>query len=441
MPSIEIANALLATALKRRETLPDDDLKELLARTGSIENRLLEDKAEVDIVTASGSSTKRSGWCSDRAPSRNRVDSWITVQALAFFLRRLLLLRVAKRSDVLTRYSWVPSGRCRPKWDEIVDPDDALETPPLKERILSAVNADISTRDRSPVFLLYGPPGTSKTSLVQGVAALKGWDLLTLSPSDFIADSLDHIEQQARTIFQDLMNLDHCVVLMDEMDALLRDRELLSKRGAGSIIEFVVPALLPKLQQLRDYVLRRHMAVFFVSNYYETIDRAIVRGGRIDNHILVLQYGRDGQRELVRRFLDKKGRPDLLDSIMDRLGALPCRFVYRDIKQIVNTACLAAPGATVFDLGSTLEHGIQPEVYRAKDRPDAFREAYAFAARLQNSPYGLDHVVTRPEAKVFFEASATTLADLQQFFSGWATQISSGANIEKSCWHFRFGRR
>ena len=126
------------------------------------------------------------------------------------------------------------------------------------------------------MFLLYGPPGASKTSLAQGLAHLKGWDLLTLSPSDFVADSLDRIEQRARAIFLDLLRLDRCVVLMDEMDSLLRDRELLSIRGTGTIIEFVVPALLPKLQELRDYVLRRNMAVFFVSNYYGSCPKSVM---------------------------------------------------------------------------------------------------------------------------------------------------------------------
>jgi hypothetical protein len=263
VPSVEIANALLSITLKRGAAVSGEELQEVLSKTRTIEAHLVENSVQIEIMVSPGVAKVVSGWCSDRSPSRTRVDSWITVHVLGFFLRRLSLIRAAKRADVLTRYSWLPSNRCQPKWEELEDPDLGLEPVGLKDRILAAVDADPANRDRAPMFLLYGPPGASKTSLVQGLAHLKGWDLLTLSPSDFVADSLDRIEQRARAIFLDLLRLDRCVVLMDEMDSLLRDRELL--RGAGTIIEFVVPALLPKLQELRDYVLRRNMAVFFVS--------------------------------------------------------------------------------------------------------------------------------------------------------------------------------
>jgi len=333
--TIEIANAVLSLALN---TSDEQLVQRVIEGTTVLQDRLREKVGRVSATATSGVRTVYQGWCSDRAPSQARLDSWITVQALAFFARRLALVRRAKRTLILGNYSSVSWNVCRPKWDEVVDPNLG-EATELKKSLLDLAQAPVSEREKAPVFLLFGPPGTSKSSVAQALASYLQWDLVLLSPSDFVSDSLDRIEQRARQIFQDLMNLDGCVVLMDEMDSILRDREAVRTKGAGTIIEFVVPALLPKLQQLRDYCLKHRMAIFYATNYYETVDAAIRRSGRMDAHVPVLPYTSGASKELVNRFAKKLNmKATETNSLLATISDLPNNLTYRDIEDLARAS-------------------------------------------------------------------------------------------------------
>ena len=73
--------------------------------------------------------------------------------------------------------------------------------------------------------LLFGPPGTSKTSLAKAVAKRLGWPFVELSPSDFLKSGLPGIYDRVNEVFDDLMDLFGVVILFDEMDALVQSRE------------------------------------------------------------------------------------------------------------------------------------------------------------------------------------------------------------------------
>jgi SpoVK/Ycf46/Vps4 family AAA+-type ATPase len=247
------------------------------------------------------------------------------------------------------------------------------------------------------------------------------WDLVTLSPSDFIADSLDRIELRAREIFEDLGNLDQCVILLDEMDSLLRDREILAEKSAGTIMEFVVPALLPKLQQLRDYTLDKRMAVFFVSNYYETIDAAILRSGRIDAHLQVLPYGKDARSRVLSSLAERdltKLDNDEQNELLAYVEKLPCNLVYRDLESLVQTV-VAAPRprniTSILDMiVPTL--GISPEIYKPSRRPKAYAEFCAMVARLKNSePPKPSAFLTREATRDYLEDKKPSIKE----YSAW----------------------
>jgi hypothetical protein len=414
--SVEISNALLAIALTRISGAADNaEVTAILDATKGAEVMLAEDIQQVEIIRDDLGSETRQGWCSDRAPSAYRVDAWVNAQAALFFLQRLRLLAAVKRRHALTRYSWISFGQCRPKWKEIEDPNQGTPVPSLKQIIESAVTIPPNgKRTRAPVFLLYGPPGTSKTTFVHGIASYMGWDLVTLSPSDFIADSLDRIELRAREIFEDLASLDECVILLDEMDSLLRDREILAEKSAGTIMEFVVPALLPKLQLLRDYTLDKRMAVFFVSNYYETIDAAILRSGRIDSHLQVLPYGKDA-RARVLGSLAKRDLPTLGDAERNELLVyvenLPCNLVYRDLERLVQALAAKPSRRSVTKILERVSPalGITPEIYRPGRRPKAYSEFCAMVARLQNSkPPPRETSLTREVARRFLQKYCPT---------------------------------
>jgi len=425
VPSVEVANALLTIVCKRIARVTDVELAVILRATGEIQNKLIEEYNQVDILVNKSQSIKKHGWCSDRAPSPNRIDSWVTAEVLLFFMKQVEMLRWAKRRFILKEYSWVPHEKLATKWVDVVDPDDPAGVAGPKAAIENIVKS-LGSRSKAPLFLLYGPPGTSKTTLVEALAQEMKWDLLKLSPSDFVVDSLDKIEYRARKIFKDLMNLDNCIVLMDELDALLRDRGV-SHQSAGSIIDFVAPALLPKIQELRQYTLQRNMAVFFVTNFRERVDRALLRLGRIDNHLIVLPYSRQSQVAVVMRLIERSNAnaATLKPKVVEILDELPCSLVYRDLEQISEGLTNGRSLKALKEFGKTL--GISWRTYSR--RIEAYGEFVAFAQRRQNLPVNNETIFSISEEaalKAVDDISVAVLArdaDFGEFLKQWKAAL------------------
>ncbi len=387
VPSVEIASVLLTIGLHAADAGDFATAESVVTGTDACQRHLESQYNRVSIHDA-GETVDLEGWASDRAPATDRVDSWIGAHAIGVLAKRLTLVKRTKRARVLEGYSWTEHARIKDRWDAVVDPDHATTVPLVKRRIIEVINTPVSERKTAPVFLLYGPPGTAKTTLVQALANHLRWDLVKLSPSDFVADSLDHIEMRTRDIFRELMNLDRCIILLDEMDSLLRDRVSLERRGVGGIIEFVIPALLPKLQDLRDYVREHRVAVVFVTNYYEAIDTAVKRAGRMDHHILLLPFSMAGAVEVANGIVSghksrfSAGTGDRTRKILE--GWPGGGLVYRDVERLVRTVEEASKGDSDDALREIVRRRMEivPELYDPATRPGAFGEYCAVLKRV-----------------------------------------------------------
>jgi SpoVK/Ycf46/Vps4 family AAA+-type ATPase len=146
---------------------------------------------------------------------------------------------------------------------------DAQIKAPLKERITTRIYEDfivpfrdMRRNDRS-AMILHGPPGTAKTTLAEAIATELKWDLITITPSDFVKEGLENSEKSARLLFKHLMQLRDAVVLFDEIDELLRDRQDDQSQGGVAMLRFIVPGMLPKLQLLKQYG-ERNRLIFIV---------------------------------------------------------------------------------------------------------------------------------------------------------------------------------
>ncbi len=128
--------------------------------------------------------------------------------------------------------------------------------------------------------ILFGPPGTSKTNLVRFLADSINWEYIELHASHFVADGLPQVQKTADKIFKQLLEMDHAVVLFDEIDELVREREM-EKDAFG---RFLTTSMLPKLAELWN---ARKILYFVATNHINYFDSAIVRSHRFDALILV----------------------------------------------------------------------------------------------------------------------------------------------------------
>ena len=106
--------------------------------------------------------------------------------------------------------------------------------------------------------ILFGPPGTSKTTLVRSVADVVRWKYIELHASHFVKQGLAQVQKTADDIFERLWELDHAVILFDEIDELVRERDM-EKDAFG---RFLTTSMLPKLAELWE----ARKILYFVSH-------------------------------------------------------------------------------------------------------------------------------------------------------------------------------
>jgi len=240
------------------------------------------------------------GWSSGHRANVKAQESWATASVYAYSqsLRRLIgvwtreaageelsiskartaeekkraVERLAERGDTWTRNCETAGMQLITSF---VNPEYFF---PEESRLEPDGKAIHETQARGAI--LFGPPGTSKTTLSQFIADAIGWDFLELHASDFVADGLPNVQKTANTIFEELKELDRTVILFDEIDELVRTRT--AEHDAFG--RFLTTSMLPKLAELWT---ARKVIYFIATNHIEFFDPAITRAQRFDAVIRV----------------------------------------------------------------------------------------------------------------------------------------------------------
>lgn len=329
-PSVGVALSL-AECIFNRELLVDYRPEKFeLVNKGLV---ALRKTAQYLVNSYSSQCGPSSGWVSDRVRWPNVSETWITAMSARLFHLLWLTERAAARQERLAKYSVRSPGKShrsseglqqglpelppekeelRAKWFTAIVEPDAQAKPagtlatkvldPLQQQLEQGTNF-VRPPEDGVSFIIFGPPGSGKTFFVETFAKVLEWPLITLNPGHFIRRGLEFIEAEASRIFDDLMHLDHAVILFDECDELFRMRpKEKEEAGVRNILSFATASMLPKLQDLHD---ARRVIFFLGTNYLANVDNAVRRAGRFDEILFLDRPDDTARRVLIEQVLEK----------------------------------------------------------------------------------------------------------------------------------------
>jgi hypothetical protein len=178
-------------------------------------------------------------------------------------------------------------------------------------------------------MILYGPPGTSKTTIAKELAQDLEWPLLVVNQNAFLSHGFDNIDREADRLFRLISYLKETVVLFDEVEELVQARETTDKTS-----RILTTAMLPRIAELRD----RHRIVFiFATNRAESIDDAIARLGRFDMIRCIMPPTRGERSSMLDGLFKKYDIPKLAVKLFRkaRLSDQTENFGYTNLEALV----------------------------------------------------------------------------------------------------------
>ena len=131
-------------------------------------------------------------------------------------------------------------------------------------------------------ILLHGPPGTGKTHLARAIASSTRSSVLVINGPELSSAYHGETEAKLRDVFKQAREKSPCIVVLDEVDALVPRRE---EGGGGEVEKRVVATLLTILDGIDQDDDSGGVVIIGTTNRPNAIDPALRRPGRFDREI------------------------------------------------------------------------------------------------------------------------------------------------------------
>jgi cell division protease FtsH len=193
--------------------------------------------------------------------------------------------------------------------------------------------------------LLVGPPGTGKTLLSKAVAGEAGVPFYSISGSEFVEMFVGVGASRVRDLFDQAKKNSPCIVFVDEIDAVGRQRGA----GLGGGHDEREQTLNQLLVEMDGFDTNTHVIVIAATNRPDVLDPALLRPGRFDRHVTLDRPDIKGRRAI----LDVHARNKPLDSTVDLdvLARQTPGFTGADLANLINEAAILAARANKKTIG------------------------------------------------------------------------------------------
>ncbi|MBI4263496.1 MAG: ATP-dependent zinc metalloprotease FtsH [Acidobacteria bacterium] len=187
-------------------------------------------------------------------------------------------------------------------------------------------------------ILLVGPPGTGKTLLARSMAGEAGVPFISASGSDFVEMYAGVGASRVRRLFRDARRHKSCIVFIDELDAVGRNR------GGNSLShEEREQTLNQLLVEMDGFTQSDSVVIVAATNRQDILDPALLRPGRFDRQVVVGNPDLNGREQILRVHARKVALEPDVDLRATARGTPG--FSGADLANLVNEAALIAARA------------------------------------------------------------------------------------------------
>ena len=184
--------------------------------------------------------------------------------------------------------------------------------------------------------LLVGPPGTGKTLLAKAVAGEAGVPFFSISGSDFVEMFVGVGASRVRSLFEDGKKNAPCIIFIDEIDAVARQRGT----GMGGGHDEREQTLNQLLVEMDGFGVNEGIIVMAATNRVDILDPAILRPGRFDRKVSVGRPDVKGREEILK--VHAKDKPLSEDVDLHQIAQTTAGFTGADLENLMNEAAITA---------------------------------------------------------------------------------------------------
>ncbi|MFB6224358.1 MAG: CDC48 family AAA ATPase, partial [Haloarcula sp.] len=204
---------------------------------------------------------------------------------------------------------------------------ETIEWPLAYGELFTATNTDPPSG-----ILLYGPPGTGKTLLARAVAGESDVNFIHVAGPEIMDRYVGESEEAVRELFERARQTAPSIIFLDEIDAIA------SHRGQGNeVTERVVSQLLAELDGITE---NPNLVVLAATNRRDMIDDALLRPGRLEQHVEVPNPDREARAEILAVHTD--GKPLAEDVYLESLAEETEGFSGAQLEAVVREASMLA---------------------------------------------------------------------------------------------------
>ncbi|MBD0269916.1 ATP-dependent zinc metalloprotease FtsH3 [Pseudanabaena sp. FACHB-2040] len=184
--------------------------------------------------------------------------------------------------------------------------------------------------------LLVGPPGTGKTLLARAVAGEAGVPFFSISGSEFVEMFVGVGASRVRDLFEQAKSNAPCIVFIDEIDAVGRQRGA----GLGGGNDEREQTLNQLLTEMDGFEGNNGIIIIAATNRPDVLDAALLRPGRFDRQVVVDRPDYAGRLEILN--VHARGKTFATDVDLEKIARRTPGFTGADLSNLLNEAAILA---------------------------------------------------------------------------------------------------